>query len=610
MKTVLDSYRFALQKWGPLVAAHAFIRIFVSSIMVPVIGIGLSLTLLASDQAALTDQDIARFLFTPAGAIGAVVLISLLLVAIVLDVIIATAVLRQGAQTPLTALKLAAGFAIYSAPRLLPFMARFIVKVLIIILPFLAIGGAIAFFFLTQHDINYYLSERPPEFLTAVGLIGFTALALIAVLVPKLCGWAIALHLSLFGYEAPARSFEQSQRLMQGYRLPLGVQLAMWVAIRIVAVGGVGVIAAFVITKIADWQPDSLRGVAMALLIGGLVYAVANALINAVSNGALAKLLNDEFNRSTAGQSAALDTEHLSQGSVRWITPGLVVAGVAVLSILSLGTGGVVLARINQTAEADIIAHRGAAALAPENTMASVRRALEDGTDWIEIDVQENADGDVIVAHDSDFMKAAREPTKVWDITNEALGSLDVGSWFDPSYSAERVPLLKDVLEAARGKAKVVIELKYYGHDEDLERRVIAIVEAADMADQISTMSLKYPAVQKMRELRPDWRTGVLAATFIGKIDTLEGNFLALNQAQITARVVQNAQAAGKDVYAWTVNDALSISRMLWVGVDGLITDDPAFARETVRAYNDLSLFERVMLAFGDGVDVTLDQPG
>ena len=607
MNNVFGSYLFALQRWLPLIAAHAFVRVFVSSIMVPVVGIGLTVTLLASDQAALTDQDIARFLFTPAGAIGAVVLISLLLVAIVLVVVIATAILRQGTQKPLAALKLAARFAIYSAPRLLPFMARFIVKLLIIVLPFLAIGGAIAFFFLTEHDINYYLAERPPEFLTAVLLIGATLLVLLAVLIPKLCGWAIALHLSLFGSEAPARSFEQSQTLMKGYRVSMVFQLAVWFGIRMLAVGLVGIIAAWVITKIAGWQPDNLRVVAIALLLGGLVYAITNALINAVSNGALAKILNTEFDRSTAGQTAPLDTMLSSQKMI-WVRPKLLVGGVAILSFLSLGTGGVFLARMNQTAEAEIIAHRGAAALAPENTMASVLRALQDGTDWIEIDVQENANGDVIVAHDSDFMKAASDPTKVWDITNEVLGSLDVGSWFDESYSEERVPLLMDVLEAARDKAKVVIELKYYGHDEDLERRVIDIVEAAEMADQISTMSLKYPAVQKMRELRPDWRTGVLAATFIGNINNLEGDFLALNQSQITARVVQNADAAGKDVYAWTVNDALSISRMLWVGVDGLITDDPAFARKTVKAYNELSVFERVMLAFGDGIDVTLEQ--
>ena len=607
MNNVFGSYLFALQRWLPLIAAHAFVRVFVSSIMVPVVGIGLTVTLLASDQAALTDQDIARFLFTPAGAIGAVVLISLLLVAIVLDVVIATAILRQGTQKPLAALNLAARFAIYSAPRLLPFMARFIVKLLIIVLPFLAIGGAIAFFFLTEHDINYYLAERPPEFLTAVLLIGATLLVLLAVLIPKLCGWAIALHLSLFGSEAPARSFEQSQTLMKGYRVSMVFQLAVWFGIRMLAVGLVGIIAAWVITKIAGWQPDNLRVVAIALLLGGLVYAITNALINAVSNGALAKILNTEFDRSTAGQTAPLDTMLSSQKMI-WVRPKLLLGGVAILSFLSLGTGGVFLARMNQTAEAEIIAHRGAAALAPENTMASVLRALEDGTDWIEIDVQENANGDVIVAHDSDFMKAASDPTKVWDITNEVLGSLDVGSWFDESYSEERVPLLMDVLEAARDKAKVVIELKYYGHDEDLERRVIDIVEAAEMADQISTMSLKYPAVQKMRELRPDWRTGVLAATFIGNINNLEGDFLALNQSQITARVVQNADAAGKDVYAWTVNDALSISRMLWVGVDGLITDDPAFARKTVKAYNELSVFERVMLAFGDGIDVTLEQ--
>ncbi|MEX0338961.1 MAG: hypothetical protein AB3N11_07975, partial [Arenibacterium sp.] len=127
LKQVIDSYRFALERWLPLIAAHGFIRLFVSSVMVPIVALGLAITLLASDQAALTDQDIARFLITPAGAIGALILVSLLLVAIVLDVVVATAILRQDTRRPVRALRLAARFAIYSAPRLLPFMARFLI---------------------------------------------------------------------------------------------------------------------------------------------------------------------------------------------------------------------------------------------------------------------------------------------------------------------------------------------------------------------------------------------------------------------------------------------------------------------------------------------------
>ena len=74
-------------------------------------------------------------------------------------------------------------------------------------------------------------------------------------------------------------------------------------------------------------------------------------------------------------------------------------------------------------------------------------------------------------------MKIAGDPRKVWDITYEETRAIDIGSWFAPEFSSERLPTLEEVLELARGKARVDIELKYYGHDEQLEARVVSIVE-------------------------------------------------------------------------------------------------------------------------------------
>ncbi|MEX0282710.1 MAG: glycerophosphodiester phosphodiesterase family protein [Arenibacterium sp.] len=603
---VIENYRNAIHHWLPLLVAHLFIRLVVATLMVPMMGLLLALTLFFSDQSALTDQDIARFLLTPAGAIGAVAILSLLVIALVLDVMVATVVLRQSARHPLKALKLAAHFVHHSAPRLLPFVARFLGRVLVIVPPFLIVAGAIAFVFMTEHDINYYLTERPADFLIAVGLIGVVLAVLAIVLIRKLSGWAIAMHLVVFGGVPASQSFAESERQMEGNRRHLIVRLVQWLAIRALAATAVSALAAFMVTTISGWQLDSLRALAFAIVISGVLYSCINAFINAVSNGALAGLLNDEFERAHVGQAITFDVAGMSETSSR--REGVVIAAVAVLSLIGLGAGGLLLEQLKRDADAVIIAHRGAAALAPENTMASVARALEDGADWIEIDVQESAEGEVIVAHDSDFMKAAGVPTKVWDVTAAELADIDVGSWFDPSYSEERVPRLIDVLSAARGKAGVIIELKYYGHDEDLEQRVAAIVEEADMTGEISTMSLKYPAVQKMLDIRPDWRTGVLAATSIGDLSGLQGDFLALNQARISAGVVKRAEDAGKDVYAWTVNDPISIARMLWIGVDGLITDDPALARQVVEVYNDLTVAERVIVALSDRVSATIDR--
>ena len=108
-------------------------------------------------------------------------------------------------------------------------------------------------------------------------------------------------------------------------------------------------------------------------------------------------------------------------------------------------------------------------AIAPENTLASFRLAAEQHTDFIELDVQESADGQVLVVHDSDLMKVGGNPTKIWDGSAAILRSVDIGTSKDPRYSTERVPTLAEALAACKGRCRVIVELKSYGHDQRLE---------------------------------------------------------------------------------------------------------------------------------------------
>jgi glycerophosphoryl diester phosphodiesterase len=246
--------------------------------------------------------------------------------------------------------------------------------------------------------------------------------------------------------------------------------------------------------------------------------------------------------------------------------------------------------------EATVIAHRGAAGAAPENTLASVRRANADGTDWVEIDVQETADGEVVVIHDSDFMKLAGNPLKVWEGTLAQVQDIDIGSWFAPEYSSERVPTLREVLAEVAGKSHLVIELKYYGHDQQLEQRVVDIVEQAGMVDDVAIMSLKYEGIQKIRKLRSDWTIGLLAVKALGNLTRLDVDFLAVNTGMATPGFVRRAQESGKQVWVWTINEAVTMSRVMSLGVNGIITDEPALAREVIEQRAELGSVERLLV--------------
>ncbi|MDJ0993145.1 MAG: glycerophosphodiester phosphodiesterase family protein [Dinoroseobacter sp.] len=607
LKETIIRYREATAIWTPLFVVHIFIRLLISALLVPVIATILTVSLSMSGQSALTDQDIAWFLLSPAGAVAGLAVVSLLIVAAVLDLAVMTALLHHGLSRPGKALQAAARVSLNALVPLTRFALALLIRVLLLAAPFLVAAGLIAAMLLREFDINYYLTARPPSFTAAIVIIGALVAVLGGLLIHRLSGWAIALHLTLFEGSSARASFIESRERMEGHRKRLIFQLMVWLGIRIALASVLGIVAGFLLGNTPNLWGENLRLLTGSIILISVLWSIANSALSALANGVLADILNDEFERSQLGRttyedhSASAAPDHLLSRS------NLTIAAVGLLSLTSLGAGGVLMQRVTSDTEIEVIGHRGAAALKPENTMAAVLKAVEDGADWVEIDVQESAEGEVIVAHDSDFMKAARVPTKVWDVTAAELETIDIGSWFDPAYADERTPTLRQVLDAVKDRSNLLIELKYYGHDVDLENRVIALVEAAGMADQAATMSLKYPAVQKMISLRPDWRAGVLAATSVGDLSGLDGDFLAVNTAQASTRLIQSAHAVGKDVYVWTVNEPASMMRMISLGVDGLITDDPALVREVISFYSDMTTIERALIALSGGIGVAFD---
>ncbi len=601
-RDVLASFRIAWRFRWPLLVAHLLVRLFVLAIITPLASLLLSLAIATSGQSALTDQDIAHFLVTPVGLIAALGTFCLLIASAVLDVALMTSILRARERTALEVLSHSLRFVMSHFASLLEFSLQLIIRILLIALPFLIVAAIVAMFSLTQYDINYYLTYRPPGFVIGASIIAIIALALVSLLVRQLSSWAVALHLVLFEKQPSRKAFAHSKQRLSGHKAQLVTTLLAWVFARAMLGIAVAVIAGAMLNLMPGLFSMNLRSVATATIVVLLLWALANAIVTALSNGALSDLLYRLYLHVSpdAAQVTASELGAVKQRSHASIPLGALIAAAIVAVIGGLFAGGMLLETVGSTRTVEIIAHRGAAGSRPENTLAAINKAAEDNADWIEIDVQETADNEVVVAHDSDFMKLAGVDLKIWDATMADLTEIDIGSWFDPSYSGERTPTLRQALKAVKGRGKVMIELKYYGHDVDLESRVVGIVEETGMASDVSVMSLKYDGVRKMQALRPDWRYGVLAATAIGDLAALEADFLAVNTGQASLQLIRRAHSQGKEIYVWTVDDPITMSRMISMGVDGLITNEPALARQVMEARNQLTTYERLALWLTD----------
>jgi glycerophosphoryl diester phosphodiesterase len=245
-----------------------------------------------------------------------------------------------------------------------------------------------------------------------------------------------------------------------------------------------------------------------------------------------------------------------------------------------------------------VIAHRGASAAAPENTLAAFRLGADMHADFVELDVQETADGEVVVIHDSDLMKVGGSPLKIWEAPASALRAVDIGSRKGSQFASERVPTLAEVFAACKGRVGVVVELKTYGHSQRLEERVVELVEAAGVQSETVFMSLDHGMARRMKELRPSWRVGVLAAKAMGDLTSLHADFLAVQASIATRAFVRRAHEAGQDVYVWTVNDPDWMFATMANGVDGVITDRPDVAREVIERRSAMTDPQRMLMAF------------
>ena len=602
------------QRWKPLLLTDLLFKVVAFVLLTPLAAGLLHLCLWAAGSGPLADADILLFFVKPLG--GAVLVafgaVSFGIVALEQAALL---VILMSPDPHEASMGTAVAWAIARGRHVMALTGWLVVITAVVVAPFLLVAGLIAWATLGDYDINFYLAEWPAGFQVALACGAALAVGLAGVLAWLFSGWLLALPLTLFEQRSAREALAESRRRMAGSRR---VVVALILAWAVASVAG-GTLATSLVVLIARQVVPLAVGTLprLVLAIGGtlLAWAGVGLLVNLLSTTSFATLLAETYRRHAPatwidmsllpGAATGADAAQRRQGQRR------VVALVSVGSALLVGVAAVAAHQVRFDDDVVVMGHRGAGGLAPENTLAAVQQAIDNGADWVEIDVQETADGEVVVVHDSDFMKVAGVDLKVWDATLAEVEAIDVGLRFDPAFAGERVPTLAQVLTQCRDTVGVNIELKDYGHGQRLEERVAEIVEAAGMQEQVILMSLKPTVVKAMKALRPAWTVGLLMSVAVGDASTLEADFLAVNGRFVTRAFVARAHRVGKQVYAWTTNDAVSMSTMTGRGVDGLITDYPDLATRVLEQRAALSPVERVLLELAEvlGVKTSLGEP-
>ena len=241
-----------------------------------------------------------------------------------------------------------------------------------------------------------------------------------------------------------------------------------------------------------------------------------------------------------------------------------------------------------------VAAHRGGAALWPENSLLAFRSALALGVDALELDLHLTADGEVVVLHDPSLDRTSTGTGAVRDLKLADLAAVRLKTR-DGAVTAERVPTFAQVLDlVAPTSAALLPEIKVDTNRQrysGIEEKVVALIRARGLLARTTILAFQVETIRRLRELEPTARTMLLVARgdverdrarpaeAVRRARELGATDLGMNHRLIDTDVMSAARAAGIRVSAWTVNEESDIRRMVDLGVDILMSDRPDLAK-------------------------------
>jgi glycerophosphoryl diester phosphodiesterase len=232
-----------------------------------------------------------------------------------------------------------------------------------------------------------------------------------------------------------------------------------------------------------------------------------------------------------------------------------------------------------------IIAHRGASAYAPENTLAAFRLAGEMGADAIELDAKLTADGQIVVHHDGMLDRTTTGSGRLSEHTLAQIRQLDAGRKYDVRFSGERVPTLEEVLAEIGQQLLINVELKDYERPrDDLPQAAAALVRSMGLQARVLFSSFNPLALRRARRQAPEIPTALLVTASDSRAKRALYRMISSpwachpEERMVDAKLIDDEHRRGRRVNVWTVNNAARIAALFAGGVDGVITAMPDLA--------------------------------
>jgi glycerophosphoryl diester phosphodiesterase len=591
--------------WRPALVFEIWSTLLFVALLAPATGWILNRLVASSGQFAVSDHDLVTFFASPRGVVFALLsagFVVMFLLAERAGLLVIIARSERGEPVTVSAVLWEQ---LFRLPALMRLALLQVAGLLALAVPFLFGVWLTYRFVLGEWDFYFYLNVRPQSWWIAVSIVGGLGAVYAALALCLHARWMLAVPTLIFEGAPPTTALKRSWRRTRGRVAELLVPLAVWWGAVVLAAAATSLVLRLAATAVLDRAGITLSIVVPVVLITLAINMVADLLwfmIAKIGHVMLAASFTAGWVERPA--PPPLPPARPAPRGVR--TAGwLVVAGLLGSGLFS---GAAFLERLQVDPVIATTGHRGSKSRAPENTLSAVRHAIAEGADYAEIDVQTTADGVVVLLHDADFMRVASVNRRLGDVTAAELADIDVGSWFAPEFAGERVPTLREVIDVARGRIRLNIELKLARPDPTLVERTVAVVRETGFEGECVMSSLSIAALTEVEAIAPEISTGLILFQSVGDPSRTDVDFLSLSAGRVTSGLVQAVHRRGGAVHVWTVNDVENVLAMIGMGVDNIITDHPERVRGWIEAWRDLSAGERVALMLRNLI-VDIDRP-
>ncbi|WP_122054018.1 glycerophosphodiester phosphodiesterase family protein [Vibrio sp. Evd11] len=230
-----------------------------------------------------------------------------------------------------------------------------------------------------------------------------------------------------------------------------------------------------------------------------------------------------------------------------------------------------------------ITGHRGAASLAPENTLVSIEQAAKAGATWIEIDTQLSADGTPMVFHDKTVNRCTNGTGNIADLDLTALKKLDAGSWLGSEFAGTTIPTLSEALDKCLElDVTLNLEIKIYDDKaiQPLVEKVAALVEQKQFpVEKLLISSFKKEALSLCQQIMPEVKRGFICEVWndfsLESLKSLDLYSIHIDHRVLDEKTAKAIKDSGAVLKIWTLNDPKLANKYLNLGVDNIITDVP-----------------------------------